>query len=90
MNPNTTKANPHADKPYISNYPPLDEWLKRHEARCAWQRYDARMNLEGWMIGTRLCIVMVHANGGGWDIFTPSPSLIVTETLRDAEERLRP
>jgi hypothetical protein len=27
-----------SDKPWVSNYPPLRDWLDKHDARCQWQQ----------------------------------------------------
>lgn len=75
-------------KPYISNYPPLADWLREHDAYCAWQRYDERLNVEAWVVGSSICIILVHPGGRGWDIYTPCKELSIDKTLRDAEERL--
>lgn len=78
-------------KPYISNYPVLDEWLRKHGAFCQWQLYDhrhERQSVEGWMFGSTLAIIVVHADGHGWDIFTPCSNTEVVATFDDAEKRL--
>lgn len=31
------KARDYSNHPFVSNYPPLKEWLDQHEARCQWQ-----------------------------------------------------
>lgn len=83
-----TKTGPDAGKPYISNYPPLADWLRKHDAYCAWQRYDDRLNIEGWVVGVALCLITVQPDGRGWDIYTSCPDISIEATLRDAEERL--
>lgn len=45
------------DKPWISNYPPLQEWLNAHEARCDWQipygnKNKPAMYVEQWRTRT--------------------------------------
>lgn len=82
------------EKPYVANYPPLAAWLKKHEARCMWQvpmggTFDtATAYVEGWMFGGRIAILVVHANGMGWDVFTSGSDSRIKETLEDAEKRL--
>lgn len=83
-------------QPWVDNYPSLSEWLKKHEARCDWQlalggSKDApNASVEQWRFRNgAICIVTVHANKIGWDIFTPSESLAIDATLLDAETRCR-
>ncbi len=94
-------TNPKADnsnRPWVSNYPPLAVWLEKHEARCMWQLPlggepdEPTAYVEHYMIvkGNKasLFVVVVHANGHGWEIYTPCDSNMITETLEDAEKRL--
>jgi hypothetical protein len=85
------------DQPWISNYLPLDEWLKKYEARCDWQlplggsKDDPAAYIEQWGFpnGTS-CIVTVYANKGGWNIATPNDeSNAVDAAFLDAEDRCR-
>jgi len=75
------------NKPWISNYPPLAEWLAKHEARCMWQKIDRYMSIEAWLIRDVIIIVQVHANKSGWDIFTPNQDPGLEATFTDAEKR---
>lgn len=81
--------------PYVANYPPLADWLHKHGARCQWQvttdgkpASSTNSMVEAWLLGDSMCIVVVHPNRCGWDIFTPGDDPEVYVTLRDAEERL--
>jgi hypothetical protein len=83
------------DKPYISNYPPLYEWLQRIEARCMTQVRgggtddDPRSYIETYLTPNgRNFIVVVHADQHGWEVFTPCDSNKIEDTLADAELRL--
>jgi hypothetical protein len=94
------KTDDTSNKPWLSNYPPLKEWLDKHDARCLWQApqnpqpSDADSDwtpvayVEGWRIRARQFILIVYANKGGWDIFTPADSQIIDASLLDAERRL--
>ena len=79
--------------PIISNYPPLDQWLAKHDARRQWKLPGGpisapSMSVEGWLIGGQLFLIMVHANQIGWDLFTSCHDRNVKITLADAEARL--
>lgn len=76
------------DRPWVSNYPVLREWLDRRNAVCMWQNSDAEQSVEGWAIGAAAFIVVVYARHHGWDIFTSTSSNDVDVTLADAEKRL--
>lgn len=81
---------------WTANYPPLDEWLRAHEMRCHWQEWlgdptaePARGHVECWITSTgRQCIITVWPNQMGWEIYTPTDSRTIDDTLRDAEARL--
>lgn len=81
-------------KPYVANYPPLDEWLKKHSGYCQWQiplgdSSDPSAYVEAWMFpGGMIAILVVHANQNGWDIYTPSGEPRIDATLADAAGRL--
>lgn len=78
------------NKPYVSNYPLLDQWLKKHGAHCLWQMMDSRTrSVEAWQVGTATVIVVAHANQHGWEIFTSLNTLDIAATLADAEQRCR-
>jgi len=85
--------------PYVENYPPLRDWLKKHEARCMWQlpmqpehgrEEPPTAYVEQWMFPktSRMVVVVVYANKMGWDVFTSSNEHQIDATLEDAEERL--
>jgi hypothetical protein len=74
-------------EPFVSNYPPLAEWLAKHDARCMWQKMDKQMSIEGWLVGSRIVIVQVWADGHGWDLYTSQQSQEIESTFDDAERR---
>lgn len=81
--------------PYLANYPTLSDWLHKHGARCQWQtttngRHVSTMTsmVEAWVLGDSMCIIVVHPNSLGWDIFTPGGDPSAAVTLLDAETRL--
>lgn len=81
-------------KPWISNYPPLEAWLRKIDAHCQDQIPvgNARKPvayLEKWITTTgRSFIVEVRANQMGWNIFTEGNYPDVASTLTDAGKRL--
>ena len=83
------------DKPYVSNYPPLRDFIANHAMRCNWQivRNGDPENPDAFVEsysapGMRECIIVVYGNGNGWAIYTPNESTKIDETLADAEKRL--
>ncbi len=78
-------------RPYMENYTVLRDWLEKHNASCAWQHYDERneaQSVEGWLIGPSMVIIVVHADRGGWNLFTAGPNSAIGPTFADAEARL--
>lgn len=85
----TTKNEPH-----VSNYPPLDQWLKKHDARCLWQLMDGPEDrrtraVEAWQVRTTTVIAVVHRDQHGWELFTTLDTLDIAATLADAEQRCK-
>jgi len=88
----------YSNHPYVSNYPQLQEWLDKNEARCMWQlpmgesgSYDyPRAYVECYQIPAngRVFIVLVHADRHGWDIYTACGNMNIEATLNDADIRL--
>ncbi len=83
------------DEPYTANYPPLQEWLRDHATGCQWQipvgpkqRPDAF--LECHSVGRSSVVVLVRANGRGWDIYTPLVTNDIAATFEDALARCTP
>jgi hypothetical protein len=81
------------DKPYIDNYPPLKSWLDEHDARCQWQlplgpKTNPTAYIEGWLVGTTMCIIGVYSRQLGWYIYTTSGDNTVAGALADASKRL--
>lgn len=82
-----------SDKPYISNYSPLKEWLDRIDARCMRQipvgdPKHPSAYLEMWMAASRVFVVEVRSNKNGWNIYTGADTNRADETFADAEARL--
>jgi hypothetical protein len=84
------------DQPWIDNYQPLAEWLKKYEARCDWQlplggsKGAPGAYVEQWRFPNgATCVVTVYANKGGWDIATSGESNAIDTTFLDAEDRCR-
>lgn len=82
---------PPGQEPYIENYKPLHEWLKKHEARCEWQIPIGKGSRQGfvecWSVGNALCLITVQPGGQGWDFFTNCPENNIDKTFIDAERR---
>ncbi len=81
------------DKPWIANYPPLDEWLRKNDARCDWQMKLGKgahaSMLEQWrMPGSLPFIILVLAGQHGWEIYTPCHENNVEKTLEDTKKRI--
>ncbi len=101
MTRKTKKTVDTSNSPYVSSYPPLRDWLDKHDARCMWQTprepkpYDVSYDwepqayIECWMIaGHQPFILTIHNNKMGWEIYTNGNTPKVSETLADAERRL--
>jgi hypothetical protein len=83
-----TKRGDDSHKPYVSNYPPLQEWLEKHGASCLWQEMSTSQAIEGWLVGQVVAIIVVQSGLRGWDIYTPCRYTEIETTLADAERRL--
>lgn len=91
----TTKAEMKA-KPYLENYPPLRDWLRKHDARCNWQVAlgngpdGPRAYIESWQSRAWRgdVIVVVRADQLGWDIYTSCSSNDIDASLADALARV--
>jgi hypothetical protein len=82
-----------SDRPFVDNYPELANWLRERNARCMWQLPRGNVDdpveyVECWLIGTRLAIVTVHRDRGGWDVYTSADTPKIDQTLEDADRRL--
>jgi hypothetical protein len=80
------------NEPWISNYPPLAEWLRNGNAICDWQVRRGRspnfVMIEGWSLNGYTFIVEVQGGLRGWNVYTSLPSNNITATLADALIRL--
>lgn len=82
-----------------SNYPELERWLDEHNARfCYRLRSTSPPNgdpaVEGWRVGAVIVLITFYpatsnCPRGGWDIYTACGANDITETLTDAEARIR-
>lgn len=84
-----------ADEPWISNYPPLAEWLKEIEARCDFQiphgKGRHRWMVEQWRApGSMPFIVVVMPQRMGWEIYTPTATNNIDATFADVRARIWP
>lgn len=91
--PTPARAETNENKPWTSNYPPLNEWLHKIEARCMDQipvgdPENPRAYLEKWIVNGRVFALEVRADQHGWEIFTANYTNSVDETFADAEKRL--
>lgn len=82
-------------EPAIQSYPPLQEWLNKLDAVCDWQDKHGKGQhttmIEQWRTrGSMPFILLIHSNGGGWDVFTCLHDIAVEATQRDAEYRIYP
>lgn len=94
--PRASSATSTVNKPWVENYPALKEWLNKIGARCLEQvpgpkmakSKDPTFYIEKWICGAREFYVEVRANQLGWNVYTGCASGLITDTLRDAEQRI--
>lgn len=83
-----------ADVPMLENYPPLKEWLDKHDARCVWQidrenaSYQHDVRVEQWIVNGATVIIVLCAAKRGFDVYTACPALSIEASLLDAEKRV--
>ena len=78
-----------ADRPWMSNYPKLHEWIhEKHEARCLTQDAVGTSYFEKYLVNGRVVLVEVLPNKGGFYIWTMSESNEYAEIFADAERRV--
>lgn len=87
----TKKSN--EDKPWIENYPELDEWLKTTAARGMWEKtigegMGQQMIRYYLFPNGKAAIVTVWAQQGGYQIWTESAEVKTPEYFTDTEKRL--
>lgn len=86
-----SKRKSDAHQPWVDNYPPLAEWLKKHEAICLRQlsttpqKSEPDSYLEEWSINGRAFWIEVLDRGRGWEIFTTVDTNSIEDTLEHAE-----
>lgn len=94
-----TTETDNSNKPWVSNYPPLKQWLDEHNARCMWQvpsnpdrgddpDWAPGAYIECYLINMHPVVVVVRSNQMGWDIYTTASTPLIDATLMDAEARL--
>jgi hypothetical protein len=82
-------------KPWTSNYPELEQFLKEHECQCQWQLpfgppSDPRAYVECYTMphAEANFIVQVWADKSGWDVYTPCRDVKIEATLADLKVRI--
>jgi hypothetical protein len=86
-------ADDNKNKPWVSNYPVLKNWLEKIGARCMEQNPVGSTRaptayLERWMTPAgRSFIVGVRGNRMGWNVYTDADTPNTDLTLADAEQR---
>lgn len=83
----TTRSPDQSKKPFVENYPPLKAWLDRNQAKCQFQQPYGKHMIEGWLVAEVMVVIIVYADRGGWDLFTPCQDTNIEATLRDAAAR---
>lgn len=88
------KADDNKNKPWVSNYPPLHDFLREIDARCDWQipygpARAPTMYVEQWRApGAAPFIIVVYADQHGWNIFTATLSEKIDATIEDVKRRI--
>lgn len=82
-----------ARRAYVRNYTQLWEWLQQRDAQCAWQLPLGDRNnpdyVEGWLVRGVLIVVIVRAEGMGWDLMVPHHDTRIEATLAAADAALQ-
>ena len=83
------------DKPWTSNYPPLETWLRNMDARCNYQLplggepEEPNAYVESWSLPNgRDFLIVVQGGRRGWDVYTAPDTNDAANTLADATIRL--
>jgi hypothetical protein len=78
------------DKPYMTNYPELYDWVNEHEGRCTWQlplgnEDEPTAFVEHWRFPNgAAAIITVQANQNGWSIFPEIQTMQTKQCLDEA------
>lgn len=77
----------------IGDYPPLQAWLNKHEARFCYSLLpridkDSTPSIECWRVGNSVAFIVLYPGTRGWDIVTGCASNDIDKTLDDVEERV--
>lgn len=82
--------------PEISDYPPLLEWLNKHDAKCLWYVSDWERgvkkplrHVEAWLVRGALVLVVLYAERRGWHIYTEANTTDIAAQFADVERRIR-
>lgn len=80
--------------PEVSDYPPLLEWLNKHNAQCAWYLSDWETgtkkpvrHIEAWIVRGAIVLVELLSDKRGWNLYTAPNTNDIAKTFLDAEER---
>lgn len=81
--------------PEVTDYPPLLEWLNKHDARCVWfisdwetGRKNPSRHVEAWMLrGGAIVLIELRADKRGWNLYTAPNTNDIPQTFADAEQR---
>lgn len=94
MKKKSAKREDTSDKPWVANYPSLQDWLNAINARCDWQQSiggnpDIGGYVEQWRLAGALpFLVVIRPRKLGWEIYTPiaKGSLIYRGMVQLVEE----
>lgn len=83
------KPGPRGARPLTArDYPALDGWLVKYNARKLWRVVVNDRAIEAWQLhGGRGVLVEVHPDGNGWDLWSNDDTIDIDETLEAVERR---
>ncbi len=74
--------------PTVVDFPPLDAWLRKHNAKWLWCADTHHATVQTWEINGRIFLILLYTVAPAWDIFTSHDGNGVYESLLDADRRL--
>lgn len=81
--------------PEVSDYPPLHDWLNKHDARCIWYVSDWERgvkkplrHVEAWLVRGALVLVVLYAERRGWHVYTEANTTNIVAVFADIERRI--